>query len=213
MDVESIVTKIDFRKAFKPLYNPPANKFVEVDVPQMQFVKVDGEGDPNTAPAYRTAVEWLYGVSFAMKFAAKAALGKDYVVPPLEGLWWADDPGSFVTREKHQWIWTMMIFVPEFVTRDIFDGAVAKTGKKSGAPPQSLRLELCHEGLSLQMLHIGSYDDEGPALARLHDEIMPDKKMDFNGPHHEIYLSDPRKTDPSRLKTILRQPVKIIDIL
>lgn len=105
-----------------------------------------------------------------------------------------------------------MIFAPDFVTRAMFGDAVAKIGKKSGEPPKSLRLEAHHEGLSLQTLHIGSYDDEGPILARLHDEVMPNRKMDFNGPHHEIYLSDPRRTAPSRLKTILRQPVKIIGI-
>lgn len=177
-------------------------------MPPLQFVKVDGEGDPNTAPAYRSAVEWLYGVSYAMKFAGKAALGKDYVVPPLEGLWWADDPESFITRDKDQWRWTMMIMVPDFVTRDMFEKAVAKRGGKLGQPPQSLRLEPYREGLSLQILHVGSYDDEGPVLARLHDEVMPSKGMSFNGPHHEIYLSDPRKTEAAKLKTILRQPVK-----
>lgn len=208
-DIEAIVEKIDFKKSLKPLYSPPAGEFVVVEVPQMQFVKVDGEGDPNTAPAYRTAVEWLFGISYAMKFASKATLGKDYVVPPLEGLWSADDPESFVTREKDRWRWTMMILVPDFVTHEMFDDATAKTGRKSGDAPQSLRLESHYEGLSLQTLHVGSYDDEGPVLARLHMIVMPGKKMEFNGPHHEIYLNDPRRTDPSRLKTILRQPVKI----
>ena len=199
--------KIDFKKTLKPLYNPPAGEFASVEVPQMQFVKVDGEGDPNTAPTYRSAVEWLYGVSYAMKFAAKATLGKDYVVPPLEGLWWADDPKSFVTRAKDQWRWTMMIMAPDFVPRGMFENAVAKTSGKLGQAPQSLRLEPYGEGLSLQTLHVGSYDDEGPVLARLHGEVMPSKGMAFNGPHHEIYLSDPRRTESARLKTILRQPV------
>lgn len=200
--------KIDFRKALKPLYSPPAGEFALVDVPPMQFVKVDGEGDPNTAPAYRSALEWLYGVSYAMKFAAKAALGRDYVVPPLEGLWWADDPKSFITREKDRWRWTMMIMVPDFVTRNIFENAVTRTGGKLGRPPQSLRLEPYSEGRSFQTLHLGSYDEEGPVLARLHDDVMPKMGMVFNGPHHEIYLSDPHKTDSAKLKTILRQPVK-----
>lgn len=200
--------KIDFKKTRKPLYSPPASDFVAVDVPKMQFVKVDGEGDPNSAPAYRTAVEWLYGTSYAMKFAAKSALSQDYVVPPLEGLWWADDPQSFVTREKDRWRWTMMLMVPDFVTRAMFEAAVASTIRKSGQPPESLRLEDYDEGPSLQILHVGRYDDEGPTLARLHEIVMPGQKLDFNGPHHEIYLSDPRKTDPSKLKTVLRQPVK-----
>jgi hypothetical protein len=205
------VDKIDFKKTLKPLYSPPTDEFVTVEVPEMLFVKVDGEGDPNTTPAYRSAVSWLYSTSYAMKFSAKASLGKDYVVPPLEGLWWADDPKSFVTREKHLWRWTMMIMVPDRITPDVFDDAVAKASKKLGDAPASLRFESHVEGTSLQILHRGSYDDEGPVLARLHDDIMPNGKLEFNGPHHEIYLSDPRKTDASRLKTILRQPVKVID--
>lgn len=200
--------KVDFKKTLGRLYNAPSDEFAAVDVPPMQFVKVDGEGDPNTASAYRTAVEWLYGVSYAMKFAARSALGRDYVVPPLEGLWSADDPRSFVSRDKDRWRWTMMILVPEFVTHAMFEEAVAKTGRKSGTPPETLRLEDYHEGPSLQILHIGSYDDEGPVLARLHDVVMPGENMDFNGPHHEIYLGDPRRTEPSKLRTILRQPVK-----
>ena len=199
--------KIDFRKILKPLYSPPPGEFVAVDVPALQFVKVDGQGDPNTSPAYRSAVEWLYAVSYAMKFAAKA-VGKDYVVPPLEGLWWADDPKSFLTRAKDEWRWTMMIMAPDFVTQENFGDGLAKAAKKLGQPPESLRLEPYAEGLSLQTLHIGSYDDEGPVLARLHREVMPARAMAFNGLHHEIYLSDPRKTEPARLKTILRQPVK-----
>lgn len=200
--------KVDFKKTLKQLYSAPSSEFALVDVPPMQFVMVDGEGDPNTAPAYRTALEWLYGTSYAMKFAARSALGRDYVVPPLEGLWSADDPRSFASRDKDRWRWTMMILVPEFVTRAMFEEAAAKTGKKSGMPPETLRLEVYHEGLSLQILHIGSYDDEGPVLARLHAVVMPEEKMDFNGPHHEIYLGDPRRTEPSKLRTILRQPVK-----
>jgi len=200
--------KVDFKKTLKRLYSAPSSEFVAVDVPPMQFVMVDGEGDPNTAPAYRDALTWLYGTSYAMKFAARSALGCDYVVPPLEGLWSADDPRSFASREKDRWHWTMMILVPEFVTHAMFEEAVAKTGRKSGSPPETLRLEIYNEGLSLQILHIGSYDDEGPVLARLHTVVMPEEKMDFNGPHHEIYLGDPRRTEPSKLRTILRQPVK-----
>ena len=200
--------KIDFRKSLKPLYQPPVGDFVLVDVPAMQFVMVDGAGDPNRADAYKTAVEWLYSVSYAMKFAAKAALGRDYVVPPLEGLWWSDDPATFVTRQKDEWRWTMMIMAPDFVDATLFEAAVAKSGKKLGATPPSLRLDRYAEGLSLQTMHVGSFDEEGPVLARLHDEIMPSRNLVFNGQHHEIYLSDPRKVDPSAMKTVLRQPVR-----
>ncbi len=200
--------KIDFKKQLRELYAPGAKDFVEVDVPAMRFVKIDGAGDPNEAPAYRSAVEWLYGISYAMKFAAKAQLARDYVVPPLEALWWADDPESFVRREKHLWRWTVMIMVPDFISRDRYDAAVRKAAAKSGALPESLRFEAYDEGRSLQILHVGSYDDEAPVLARLHDQVMPALGASFNGAHHEIYLSDPRKVQPARLKTILRQPIR-----
>lgn len=199
--------KIDFKKSCPDLYKPPAGRFVSVDVPAMQFVKIDGKGDPNTVPAYRQAIEWLYSVSYAMKFAAKVAKGKDYVVPPLEGLWWADDPADFVARRKERWRWTMMIMAPDFMDLMLFDAAVEKAGKKLGAAPESLRLERLEEGTVLQTLHVGSYDDEGPILARLHNEEMPSRGLTFAGPHHEIYLSDARKTAPAKLRTILRQPV------
>jgi hypothetical protein len=201
--------KIDFKKSLPDLYRSPADRFVSVDVPTMQFVKVDGKGDPNAAPAYKLAIEWLYAVSYAMKFAAKTAKGKDYVVPPLEGLWWADDPADFVARRKERWCWTMMIMVPEFIDRPLFEAAVEKAKKKLGTPPASLRLEILNEGRALQILHVGSYDDEGPTLAKLHDEEMPARGLAFAGPHHEIYLSDPRRTEPAKLRTILRQPVRV----
>lgn len=202
------LAKVDFKKALPGLYAAPRDRFVSVDVPAMQFVMVDGSGDPNMASAYKQAVEWLYSTSYAMKFAAKAALKKDYTVPPLEGLWWADDPADFVARRKDRWRWTMMIMVPDFVDRPLFEAAVEKAKKKFGVPPSSLRFERFAEGRCLQILHIGSYDDEAPTLARLHDEVMPSQGLTFAGHHHEIYLSDPRRTEPARLKTILRQPVK-----
>ena len=201
------MSKIDFKKAMAAFYTAPSDRFIAIDVPTLTFVKVDGDGDPNTAPAYRQAIEWLYPVSYALKFAAKG-IGKDYVVPPLEGLWWADDPSDFVARRKDRWRWTMMIMAPDFIERPLFEAAVEKTKKKLGDAPSSLRLELLAEGRALQTLHVGSYDDEGPTLARLHDEVMPAQGLTYAGPHHEIYLSDPRKTAPAKLRTILRQPVK-----
>ncbi|WP_440979585.1 GyrI-like domain-containing protein [Sphingomonas pseudosanguinis] len=202
--------KLDLKKQLRDLFNPPKHDFVEIIVPTLSFVKVDGAGDPNTAPSYRTAVEWLYGVSYAMKFAAKNGLARDYVVPPLEALWWSDDPGSFVRREKDRWQWTVMIMAPDFVTPAMFEDAVAKTLAKRDDRPASLRFEPYAEGRSLQILHIGSYDDEGPVLKRLHEAVMPGRGVTFDGPHHEVYLSDPRKTDAAKLKTILRQPVRAV---
>lgn len=200
--------KVDFKKRLSALYRAPTGSFAAVDVPTLQFVKVDGKGDPNCEPSYAHAIEWLYSLSYAMKFATKAKSGQDYVVPPLEGLWWADDPADFVKRRKHLWRWTMMIMVPDFVDRPLYDAAVAKARDTLGEPPETLRLEPLNEGRSLQTLHIGSYGDEGPILAKLHDEVMPAQRLTFAGPHHEIYLSDARKTPPEKLKTILRQPVR-----
>lgn len=206
--LEADVEKIDFRKTNKELFNPPKDKFVAVEVPRMQFVKLDGEGNPNTAPSYKAAIEWLYSVSYGLKFACKIGLKRDYVVPPLQGLWWADDPAAFTERRKDEWRWTMMIMAPDFVDSDMFEAAKEKAAKKLGALPATLRLESYEEGLCLQRLHIGSYDEEGPVLHELHARVMPANGFTFNGPHHEIYLSDARKTPPEKLKTILRQPVR-----
>ncbi|MFV0645140.1 MAG: GyrI-like domain-containing protein [Sphingomonadaceae bacterium] len=202
------MTKLDLKKKYRDLFNPPIRDFVEVQPPKMSFVKIDGEGDPNTAAPYRAGIEWLYSVSYAMKFAAKSRLASDYVVPPLEALWWSDDPGTFVRREKDRWQWTIMIMAPDFVTDALFEDAVAKTLLKRDDRPSSLRFESFAEGRSLQIMHIGSYDDEGPTLQRLHDEIMPALGVTFDGPHHEVYLNDPRKIAPSKLNTILRQPIR-----
>lgn len=201
------MSKLDFKKTLSALYTAPTGRFVSIEVPTLAFVKIDGAGDPDTAPAYKQAIEWLYAVSYALKFAAKG-FGKDYVVPPLEGLWWAEDPADFVARRKDRWRWTMMIMAPDFIDRPLFEAAVDKARKKFGDVPPSLRFEPLSEGQALQILHIGSYDDEGPTLARLHDEIMPAQNLTFAGHHHEIYLGDPRRTAPARLRTILRQPVK-----
>jgi hypothetical protein len=201
--------KLDLKKVHKALFSAPADAFVRVVAPAVPYLMVDGHGDPNTAPEYVLAVESLYTTAYALKFAAKAR-GKDFVVAPLEGLWSAPDPLSFTARRKHEWRWTMMIMVPQGVTHDDFMAARDKAEGKRGALAESLRLETLEEGLCLQALHIGSYDDEGPLLARLHSEVMPAGGYDFAGPHHEVYLSDPRKTAPEKLRTVLRQPVRQI---
>lgn len=203
--------KLDFKNKLKVFFQPPVGKFVDVNLPEMRFVMVDGTGNPNTTAAYREALEWLYSVSYAMKFASKEELNRDYVVPPLEGLWWADNPADFVLRNKDAWNWTMMIMVPDFVTQEMFATASEKTAQKLSAPPRTFRFSVLREGRCLQTMHIGSYDEEGPTLARLHDEIMPNSKLTFNGPHHEIYIGDPRRVAPDRLKTVLRQPVKPVE--
>ena len=201
------MSKVDFKKTLKQFYIPP-KEFVMVDVPEMQFVMVDGHGDPNTAQEYQDAVEALYSVAYKMKFISKKNLEKDYTVPPLEGLWWAEDMATFSNREKSEWDWTMMIMTPEWISVEIFTEAIKQVRKaKDPVLLDQVRLERYHEGLSVQIMHIGSYDDEGPVLAQMHSDFIPNNGFVENGKHHEIYLSDPRRVAPEKLKTVLRQPV------
>ncbi|MFC0678524.1 GyrI-like domain-containing protein [Lysobacter korlensis] len=199
--------KTDFRTERPDLYSPKADGFSVVDVPPFRFAMIDGRGDPNTSPEYAAAVEALYSVSYAAKFASKAELHRDCVVGPLEGLWDAERMASFLDRSKSEWRWTMMIRQPDWIPPELWEHAIAKAAKKRPGVA-NVRLETFTEGLSVQILHIGSYDDEGPTLARLHDEYLPAHGYAETGRHHEIYLSDPRRVAAAKLKTVLRQPVK-----
>lgn len=197
----------DIKKDRKGLYAPRRTDFSLVDVPALAFLMVDGHGDPNIEAAYRDAVEALYTVSYAVRALAKTRLGRVHTVAPLEGLWSARDMEVFRTREKGAWDWTMMIAQPEWITTEMVEQARAAAQKKRLPALGLVRFEQYAEGRSAQILHVGSYDDEGPTLARLHDEFLPANGLVPSGRHHEIYLSDPRQTAPARLKTILRQPV------
>jgi hypothetical protein len=201
------VEKLDLKTLRKELFSAPHNRFVPIEVPPVSYLMVDGHGDPNRASEYKAAVESLYATAYTIKFLFKAD-GRDFVVAPLEGLWSARDPESFIARRKDEWDWTMVIMMPDFVDEGSFQRARARAADKLGAISESLRLETLEEGLCLQALHIGSYDEEGPLLARLHNEIMPAEGYDFAGRHHEIYLGDPRRTQPWKLKTLLRQAVR-----
>ena len=180
-----------------------------VDVPGMQFLMIDGHGDPNTAREYKEAVEALYPVAYKIKFASKQKMEKDYTVPPLEGLWWAEEMDAFaVNRDKSAWDWTMMIMQPDWITPALFNDAVAEVQKKKDLPGlPNIRMEPYSEGLAVQILHLGSYDDEGPILDKMHNTFIPESGYTMAGKHHELYLSDPRKVSPEKLKTVLRQPV------
>ena len=204
------MTKIDFKKQLKHLYQPSSKAFAVVDVPPLQFLMIDGSGDPNSDPAYAAAVEALYAVAYRLKFLSKQALGQDYTVMPLEGLWWAEDMATFAgARDKSRWQWTMMIMQPDWIASEHYATACADVARKKNPVALPLmRFETYAEGLALQILHIGSYDDEAPTLARLHSEVMPAQGFTFNGKHHEIYLSDPRRVAAEKLKTVLRQPVR-----
>lgn len=202
-----VMDKLDLKSLMKPYWSPPRGQFEIIDVPAFSYAMIDGAGDPNTAPAYAEAISWLYSTSYAFKFASKAA-GRDYTVAPLQALWWAHDMSDFVARRKERWLWTAMILQPQWITRQQFEAGAAKTAAKLGDAPVSLRLESLHEGLCVQTLHVGSYDDEGPILKALHEEFLPAQGLAEAGKHHEIYLSDARRTAPAKLKTILRQPVR-----
>lgn len=168
---------------------------------------VDGRGDPNSAPGYAEALHALYPLAFALKFASKQDLGRDYVVPPLEGLWWAEDMAAFTTRrDKSTWYWTMMLMMPDWLAAEHVEAARdTVAAKKPSLAVERVRVD---EGLCVQTLHVGSFDDEGAVLADLHEAFIPEHGLTMTGKHHEIYLSDPRRTAPDKLRTILRQPVR-----
>lgn len=201
-------TKIDLTKSIDG-YRARTGEFRLVDLPANRYLAIDGHGDPNSAPAYAEALETLYPVAYALKFASKRELDRDYVVPPLEGLWWAEDMDAFTTaRDKSRWDWTMLILVPEWID-DAFVDAVVATVRAKKTPPRldDLRILSLSEGLCMQTLHVGSFDDEAPLLERLHDEVIPEQGLRLAGLHHEIYLSDARRVAPEKRRTILRQPV------
>ena len=200
--------KVDFKKTLYG-YQAKRGEFRVVEMPELQYLMIDGHGDPNTSTEFSTALETLYPVAYKLKFASKEELGRDYVVPPPEALWWAEGMAAFTTeRDKSRWEWTLLLMVPAWITREFFGEVVELVGAKN--PPSQLgelRLEALAEGLCVQTLHIGSFDDEGPVLAELHNEFIPAHGLEMTGKHHEIYLSDFRRVAPEKLRTILRQPV------
>lgn len=199
--------KLDLKKELKHLYNPSAKNVVIEDVPPMNFLMLDGHGDPNTAPEYAAAVEALYALAYALKFKVKKSKdGIDFAVMPLEGLWWVEDMTQFDIRNKGAWQWTMMIMQPEHVTAALFADALREVAEKKKLPALSrVRFERFAEGRAAQIMHLGPYAAEGPTVARLHDYIHTNGHT-RSGKHHEIYLGDPRKTAPEKLRTVIRQP-------
>ncbi|MDH5688785.1 MAG: GyrI-like domain-containing protein [Candidatus Bathyarchaeota archaeon] len=199
--------KTDLKKELKQLYNPPEKEAVIVDVPKMNFLMVDGQGDPNTAQEYRDAIEALYAVSYTLKFMIKKGEEVDYVVMPLEGLWRAEDMTEFNMGNKDAWEWTSMIMQPPYVTQELVQKALKQVEERRNLPALSkMRFGSFHEGLSVQIMHIGPYSAEGPTIERLHNFIR-EKGYGLRGKHHEIYLSDPRRSKLGKLKTIIRQPI------
>lgn len=199
---------MDLKKQI-PTYAARRGRFEIVTVPPLQYLMIDGHGDPNTAPEYTAALGALYPVAYALKFASRRELDRDYVVMPLEALWSAADMAVFTTaRDKSEWDWTLLNLVPGWITPAQVETARDKARAKADPTAlAALRLETLDEGLCVQTLHIGPYDAEGPVLADLHDQLLPGQGLRPTGRHHEIYLSDPRRTAPEKLRTILRQPV------
>jgi len=201
--------KVDFKKALDA-YQALRGRFRVLEVPELRYLMIDGHGDPNSSPAFVQALEALYPVAYKLKFASRAETGRDYVVPPLEGLWWAEDLSAFTTaRDTSHWDWTMMLLVPDWIGPQLVQTAIVQAGaKKPPARLDEVRLESLAEGLCVQTLHLGPFEEEAPVLDRLHREFIPAEGLRPRGKHHEIYLSDFRRTAPEKRRTILRQPVR-----
>jgi hypothetical protein len=200
------MSKIDLKKDLKEFYNPSKKEVSLVDVPEMNFLMIDGEGAPESE-AFANSISALYPIAYTIKFDLKKADGTDFAVMPLEGLWWADNMNDFdpETGDRNKWKWTLMIMQPDFVTKEMFQKAVEEVKKKKNLSLiDKARFETFKEGKSVQILHIGRYIDETENIKKIHAKIAEIGKL--SGKHHEIFLSDFRKTAPDKLKTVVRQP-------
>ena len=199
--------KIDFKKELRHLYKPSVKSVGRVTVPGMNFLMIDGQGDPNTSQEFQDAVEALYSVSYALKFMVKKGdMATDYGVMPLEGLWWSDDMSTFSVDCKEAWKWTLMIMQPEFISQAMVEGAIKQVrAKKNPVSLSQLRFALFEEGEAAQIMHIGPFSEERPTIEKVHAFIEESGKV-RRGKHHEIYLSDIRRADPAKWKTVIRQP-------
>lgn len=206
---EGKMKKIDYKKELKHLYKPSPKKPEIVDVPEMNFLMVDGKGNPNTTQEFKNAVEALFSVSYTLKFIIKKGeLAIDYGVMPLEGLWWVEDMSEFSIERKDKWLWTAMIMQPKTIEKELVAVAIETVKKKKNLPAISnLRFESFCEGKSAQIMHIGPFSEEGPTIEKLR-KFIHENNCKLEGKHHEIYLSDIRKGDPKKWNTIIRQPIK-----
>ncbi|MGZ4674630.1 MAG: GyrI-like domain-containing protein [Ilumatobacteraceae bacterium] len=190
------------------LYRPPSDP-VLVDVPPFDFFMIDGEGDPNSSPDFQAAISALYSLAYPVVISMKRAGRSELKVGALEGLWWADDVGVFdpERQDRAAWRWTMMLRQPPAVPDALMEDALARMTKKVGvAVARRVRLEQFDEGRCAQLMHHGPYADEGPSIVRLH-EFVAAQGLRLRGRHHEIYLSDPRRSAPAKMKTVIRHPV------
>ena len=199
--------KLDLRKQYKAFYSPPVGKFVEVTLPPLPYLMIDGKGSPDST-AFVDAMSAMYSLAYTLKFAIKKAGGPDYSVMGVEGLWWAEDMTAYLMKDKENWLWRLICLQPDAVTPEWLEKAKEEVHRKKGVTAAELvRLETFEEGLCVQTMYIGAYSDEAPTIAAMHQYIT-DHGYQRSGLHHEIYLGDPRRTPPERLKTILRQPMR-----
>jgi hypothetical protein len=196
------------KERLKELYLPGTEDFVFVDVPDLQYVMIDGEGSPG-GEVHRHAIKWLFASIYPIKRVARERMGKDFVEPPLEGLWWADDMEDFIAGDREKVKWRMMIVTADWVSGEMFIEAVATASEKLGELPADLRLERLHEGMSVQIMHAGDFGKAAASIAeRLHQVFLPQHDLEPSGYHHEIYLTDPNRVAPEKMRTVLRQPVR-----
>jgi hypothetical protein len=201
-----MTVKTDLKRIERDYFTGPLDDFGEATFPAYRYLMVDGQGSPGESGEYAAALAALYPLAFATKFLSKQELGRDYVVPPLEGLWFADDMDAYIgPGRRDEWRWTLLLMLPGWIEADHVDEA---RSRKPGVDLSAVRFDRLEEGLCLSKLHLGPFAEEAPVLARLHYELIPAKGYTFNGEHHEIYLSDPRRSAPEKLRTILRQPVR-----
>jgi hypothetical protein len=198
--------KLDLKKTLKELYSARSDVVTAVDVPPADFLMIDGKGDPNNDPAYAASLQALYSLAYTMKFGVKKERGTDFTVMPLEGLWWTPDMRDFSADRKQDWLWTMMIRMPDFITQgDVEKARQAAAAKKDLEKLPQVVLAEYDEGAAAQIMHIGPYAEEAENIAKIHAWIR-DNGHALYGKHHEIYMSDPNRTAPEKLKTIIRQP-------
>jgi hypothetical protein len=198
------VVKLELRKTMKELYNPPKGEAVLVELPPLKYIMVDGDGEPG-GESFQQAMTVLYNIAYTMKFRSKRLLKKDYDMMAPEGLWWMK--GKIDMNKRDKWLWTLMILVPDFVTPKMFSEAVAEVRAKKNPPGlERARLETLDEGTSVQIMHVGPYATEPKSIAKI-DAYAEEHGYKMVGKHHEIYLGDPRRAAPSKLRTVIRHPV------
>ena len=203
------MAKIDYKKDFPEMFNAPADKPVEVKIPKMNYIMVTGKGSPES-PEFQRAVEALYGISFTIKFMPKKGIKilgyQEYSVPPLSGLWWMGDNTSFDMHKRDDWQWTVMIVQPPFIDEGLVGQAKEMLKKKKDNPMiDKVEFKPFEEGDAVQMMHVGPYSTESETIEKIFSYIK-EKGYKLSGKHHEIYLGDPRRTAPEKLKTIIRHP-------